>query len=301
MLRGHRQEVWRLALLPDDKTLVSGCKDGTVCFWDTSVKHPHQPRITFPKENIFDGCSASDGCSFLILDLQGQLAQWSGVDYQQKTPLLDIGTNVYSDCFSPDGRFLALAWTNGIIQVWDLSQRVLLHQLTNSPGKVQLQTFLADGKKLLTLSESDHLFHEWDLATGLEIQSWPPPVALNLVALTPDERSCMYLGGDGDVVFRNLADQSQTKPNLDILEPSGVSYSPDGKLFAGSSFLGYARVWDSATWREKVTLRGFIVAVKTVAFSPDGTAAGNRQRRQGSSETLGHRKLAGCVHPGRSG
>ena len=54
VLRGHRLEVWRLALLPDDKTLVSGCKDGTVCFWDASVKHPHQARITFPKENIFD-------------------------------------------------------------------------------------------------------------------------------------------------------------------------------------------------------------------------------------------------------
>ena len=65
----------------------------------------------------------------------------------------------------------------------------------------------------------------------------------------------MYLGGDGDVVLRNLADQSQTKPNLDILEPSGVSYSPDGKLFAGSSFLGYARVWECPTWREKATLR----------------------------------------------
>jgi WD40 repeat protein/serine/threonine protein kinase len=270
VLRGHRLEVWRLALLPDDKTLVSGCKDGTVCFWNASVKHPHQARITFPKENIFDGYSAPDGYSFLFLDLQGQLAQWSGVDYQQKTPLLDLGTNVYSDCFSPDGRFLALAWTNGIIQVWNLSQRVLLHQLTNSPGKAQLQTFLADGKKLLTLSESDHLFHEWDLATGLEIQSWPLPAALNFVAMTPDERSFIFLGGDGDVVLKNLADQSQTKPNLDILEPSGVSYSPDGKLFAGSSFLGYARVWDSATWREKVTLRGFLVAVKAVAFSPDG-------------------------------
>jgi WD40 repeat protein len=37
-----------VALLPDDKTLVDGCKDGAVCLWDTSVPHPHQPRITVP-------------------------------------------------------------------------------------------------------------------------------------------------------------------------------------------------------------------------------------------------------------
>ena len=42
VLRGHRLEVWRLALLPDNKTLVSGGKDGTVCFWDTSVSHSHE-------------------------------------------------------------------------------------------------------------------------------------------------------------------------------------------------------------------------------------------------------------------
>jgi FOG: WD40 repeat len=30
---------------PTHQTLVSGCRDGSVCLWDTSVNHPRRPRI----------------------------------------------------------------------------------------------------------------------------------------------------------------------------------------------------------------------------------------------------------------
>ncbi len=99
VLRGHRQEVWRLALLPDDKTLVSGGKDGTVCFWDTSVTHPHQSRITMP-EKVVDWCFPPENQSVLTLDLQGQVARRSGPAFRQQEPLLDVGTNFISDSWN---------------------------------------------------------------------------------------------------------------------------------------------------------------------------------------------------------
>jgi MATE family multidrug resistance protein len=43
---------------------------------------------------------------------------------------------------------------------------------------------------------------------------------------------------------------------LDVLELDVGSYSPDGKLFAVASSLGYARVWDATTWQPVATLRG---------------------------------------------
>jgi WD40 repeat protein/serine/threonine protein kinase len=271
VLRGHRQEVWRLALLPDDKTLVSGAKDGTVCLWDTSVTHSHQPCITLPTENVRNWNFAPDGQSVLTLNRQGQVALWTGTDFQQKTPLPEVGINFYSTCFSPDGRFLALRWTNGILQVWDSSQRVLSHQWTNTTGEVHGMDFLADGKKLITFSVSDNLFHEWDLMTGLEIQSWPGPAEFSgAFALTPDERSFMAIGYEGDDVFRNLADESSTKVDLDVLEGPSVSFSPDGKLFAVASHLGYTRVWDTATWQQVASLGDLLNGAESVNFSPDG-------------------------------
>jgi WD40 repeat protein len=269
VLRGHRLEVWRLALLPDDKTLVSGCKDGTVCFWDTSVTHLKQPRITIP-ENVVRWCFTPDGRSVLTLDRRGQVSQWTGTDFQQKEALLEIATNFYSAFISLDGRFLAVSFTNGVLQTWDLSRRVLSHQLTNTMGYLVPDGFLADGNKVITRSVSDNLFHEWNLTTGLEIQSWQAPAEIFAFCLSPDERSCVAIGYAGEVVLRNLADESSPKVDLDFLEGDSASFSPDGKLFAVASALGYARVWETTTWREVTTLRGYLLGVHSVAFSDDG-------------------------------
>ena len=161
VLRGHRQEVWRLALLPDDKTLVSGCKDGTVCFWDTSVTHPRQPRITF-RRTSYDWCFAPDSRSVLTLNHQGQVSRWTGTDFQQKEPLLEIGTQfLFVDSFSLDGRFLAVGSTNGVLQIWDLSRRVLSHQLTNTTGKVWAIKFSRRRK------QADNLLRERQFASRM--------------------------------------------------------------------------------------------------------------------------------------
>ncbi len=277
VLQGHRQEVWRLALLPDGKTLVSGCKDGTVCFWDTSVTHTRQP-CTILSDAIVRWRFASDSQSVLTFNTAGQLSRWSGPDFQQKETILETGTNNYyssggygyGGLISQDGRFLAVGSTNGIIQVWDVSRRVLSHQLTTATtGGVYPIKFLADGNKLLTGSDSDEVIHEWDLTTGVEIQSWQVR-AYSTAEVSPDGQYCVADGDDGDCVLRNLAGQSSTSIQSDILEATQIYYSPDGKLIAFGSDLGYARILDAATWRSVATLGGFRAGVHGVAFSSDG-------------------------------
>ena len=276
VLHGHRQEVWRLALLPDDKTLVSGAKDGTVCFWDTSVTHPRQPRITIP-EKVVDWCFSPDNQSVLTLERQGQVVRRSGPAFQQQEPLLDVGTNFISDpwnnFFSQDGRFLAFGSTNGVIQVWDVTRQVLWRQWTNTTELVVPLVFLASGNKLVVWSRAGNSNHEWDLITGRELQSWravpeiqdqiPPIVAF------PDGAHYVAFGFNGAVQFKDAANDEVMEANLDYLEGIAAAVSPDGKFFAVASYLGYARVWDTATWHEEETLRGYLNGVNSVAFSPD--------------------------------
>ncbi|HUB24236.1 MAG TPA: serine/threonine-protein kinase [Tepidisphaeraceae bacterium] len=285
VLRGNRLEVWRLALLPDNRTLVSGCKDGVVCLWDTSVTHPRREQIIWP-EKIFAWCFAPDSRSILTLNYEGQVAQWSGPDFQQKEAMLETGTEQtsgYYDCFSRDGRFLACGSPHGDLSVWDISRRALECAFKPATGSVLPLTFLAEGNRLVFESESDNRLVDWDLAANRQIQSWPIPAQLYSAALSPDEQKLVAAGYEGDTQVRNLADQTTTSRHLDILEAVCVALSPSGKLFAGCSHLGYARVWDTDSWREVATLRGFLNSVESVAFSPNGDRLATSEGAQGEA------------------
>jgi WD40 repeat protein len=263
-----------VVLLPDGKTLVSSTKDGAICFWDTSVTHPRQALVTLPVR-VEQWAFASDSQSVLVLDRQGQVSRWTaGTNFQQKEILLIAGTDLDSQIFSDDARFLATHRRDGVVRVWDLSSGKLSREWTAVAKDEQLRSFHAGGNKLVTWSSSDNLLHERDAATGLEIQSWPGPAAGSLYgfALSPDGQSCLSFGDGTDVVARNLAGKSSSNLNLNM-EPAlsflGTAFSPNGKLFAVANNSGFAQVWDTAAWREVSTLRGYLKGVEGVSFSPD--------------------------------
>jgi WD40 repeat protein len=106
-LRGHRQEVWSLALCPDNTTLVSGCKDGTVCVWDTSTLRREEAHVTLPV-TVLAWSFLTNGRAILALDEQGRIARWRGADFQQNQALLEAD-EVRTACLSSDGRFGGVA------------------------------------------------------------------------------------------------------------------------------------------------------------------------------------------------
>ena len=277
VMRGHREEVWRLTFLPDNQTLVSGSKDGEVCLWDTSVPHRRLERITLP-ERIGAWQFSPDNQAILAMDGQRHLVRWAGTDFQERETVLDFGlgktnNSVDSTAFSGNGRLLAVTWTKGDVQVWDVSRRVLQTQFKPPAMKNSGFYFNHRGDRLIVGSYNDNRLHEWNLEArpNVELQSWPEPALINAANLSPDDRLDVELGKEGDVIVRDLAAQSSSKPDMKFLEASlSCEFSPDGKLFAMASYLGYARVWETAGWRETATLRGFKTGAQSVAFSPDG-------------------------------
>lgn len=132
------------------------------------------------------------------------------------------------------------------------------------------QKFRSGGKRLITWSENENLLHEWELPTGVETQSWPAPEAFSSIGLAPRGQEGIAIGREGEIVLRNLDEESGRTLGLDILEGDVGSYSADGKWFAIASSLGYARVWDAAIWQEVATLRGLLKGAHSAGFSADG-------------------------------
>jgi WD40 repeat protein/serine/threonine protein kinase len=270
VMRGHRLEVWRLALLPDNKTLISGSKDGEVCVWDASVTHPRQESVTWPG-HFSDWGFSPDSRSVFTLDSEGKVTRWSGSDFQEKEPWLSVGTNPSGSSFSQDCRFLAAGLTNGNIAVWDVSRRVPGGEVKFGPGSVAPLAFVGQGKRLVVWRQSDNQFSEWDLEANRAIQTWPAPARFEHFNVSPDERLGIAVGWDAGVSGRHLPGHSNTNLPLEVLEGWNVAFSRAGEHLAVASALGYARVWRTSNWKEEATLRGFLNAVVSVAFSPDAS------------------------------
>lgn len=174
--------------------------------------------------------------------------------------------------FSPDGKTLASASSDGIVRTWDMAtgkgriveeNRQDLYALAYSP----------DGKSL-AWARSDGTFRAWDLAAGKESATFKQAVARS-VAYSPDGKALVFAGAEGmnwpwTIKVCNLA-----TGNVRLLQEYGhpvfsLTYSRDGKFLAWGCNDRAVKVWDVAAGKES---GNFVVGrVFAVAFSPDGKA-----------------------------
>jgi WD40 repeat protein len=274
VLRGHQDMVYRLALSPDQKTMFSGGNDGMVCVWNSPATPPREKQLIIP-DDVTAFCFAPDSLSLVTLNPSGRVVRWSGAEFEQREPLLDVGAGLihgvdlhWFHLFSRDGQFLAVGSTNGLMRVWDLRRRVLSSQLTNTTGEFMPLAFLDGGEKLIT--GSGDMFQEWDLRTASEIQSWPASW-IGATSLSPDES--LMIGTSADLhqlVVRNLAERKNLQFDPKDRLQARSTFSPDGSRLIISSHIGSVQVWDASRWRVMTRLRGFLITPYAMAFSSDG-------------------------------
>jgi WD40 repeat protein len=104
---------------------------------------------------------------------------------------------------------------------------------------------------------------EWKISEG-------PPVYFGPSVLSPDQKF-LVTGVSGSVEFRNLltgeVESTVAAQNWGV---SGLAFAPNGALLAISSIDGTVNLWDAAERKQVDVLRGHLLGVHAVAFSPDG-------------------------------
>ncbi len=270
-LRGHRLEVWSLALAPDNTTLVSGSKDGAVLVWDTAATRREQFHVTLPVP-VSAWRFLSDSPAILALDSRGRVTRWQGNDFQLSQPLLELGTNVFVACFSADGRFLAAVSAEGKTQVWDIQKGNILAVVIPKDGWGWPVKFLDHSNHLVTRQIKGDRFCEWDVTSGREIRRWQVASANPLWkgAVSADGQWFVAFDGEGTGHLLQLATGRDQQFNFELKQVSDAVFSPNGRWLAAVSVLGLGQLYDTATGRKTATLQGFLQGAHSVAFSPDG-------------------------------
>jgi WD40 repeat protein len=149
--------------------------------------------------------------------------------------------------FSPDGRFLATGHREHL-KLWDLATRQECWAAQEKGFDFSALCFTGDGKTLAAGDWDAGVVTLWDPATGQK-------------RTTLDQKR--FTGGYASFWFP-------------FMFSSSLAISPDGQTIAHAhrtsqvTGRGTVELWDLASGRHRLTLRGHLAEVWTVAFSPDG-------------------------------
>ncbi len=238
ILRGHRDTIWSLAVSPDESVIATGSGEwgfaspGEIILWNAHTGE------------ILRRIEAHDG------------------------PIMGLG-------FSPDGRYLAscsIGWESAPaepVKIWSVAGE-LMHTLPLPARNAYSVRFSPDGKWLAIGASKKVQMWETESFSGVSYLEGHQESVFE-IAFSPNSQKLASVGRDGTARIFDIASGVQTQLFSGLRDLRCVSFSPDGRYLAFTSYGGDLRVWDTTDPPDKIQKYSYsFSAISSFEYSPEG-------------------------------
>ncbi|MDQ4096343.1 MAG: WD40 repeat domain-containing protein, partial [Actinomycetota bacterium] len=212
----------------------------------------------------------------------GTLLLWDAGTGRPAGAPLEVGDDVRTVAFSPDGAILASGahHADRTVTLWDAKSRSRIGSLAGHTDDVRGIAFSPDDGNRLASAGADGTIRIWDVRAGQTVVTLEQGAAVNALAFLPDGSGVVAGSDSGQILVWDIESRtSRAVPAPATHDVRALAVRADGTLLATGGTDNDVRLWDLATGQPGgEPLAGHEERIFTLAFSPDGRilASGSR-------------------------
>ncbi len=267
----HENNVWSVTFSPDNQVVASGGADSSIKLWDVRTG----TCLKTLSANIYNVWSVAFSPDGKILASSGDnfsVKLWDIESDRCLNTLLGHTSEVSAIAFSPDSKILASASADSLIKLWDLNNGKCFKTLSGHTNEVRSICFSPDGQ-LIASGSTDSSVKIWNVNNGeclktlSEHSKW-----VWSVGFSPDGK--LLASGSTDSLVK-LWDVNSGRCLKTLLLGDGnwvtsVTFSSNYEVLGIGCSNSSIKLWDIKNSKWLKTLFGYIYAIQSIAFSPDG-------------------------------
>jgi eukaryotic-like serine/threonine-protein kinase len=288
VFKGHGSQIGSVALSPDGERIVTG---GGAMRFSPDGRFFNPINENDPAAKVWDASGSTealtleghtDAVSSVDLSADGRLVVsgsfdgtarvWDVRTGQGISAVRGRGAPIRAVAFFPDGKRFVTGSFDRTASVWDVTSGEALHKLEGHAAEVFSVAVSPDGRRVATGSW-DGRVKLWDAATGNLLLTFSDRRGkVYPVAFSPDGQR-MVSASWGDAVNGNVWEANSGKLLFTFQPSAGIwsaAFSRDGQRIVTGTHGLTATVWDAASGREQLTLKGHTEHIHAAVFSPDG-------------------------------